>query len=145
MKKQFYATIYEQEDIVNGLYSDGISEENVLKSKKLLSNLFEFDNAMEKVFREWKVSTCVNLSNNSINRRAWLGQSSCLIIHECNERETKKAWFMLSEDEQNHANKLAESKITKFEKTWNGKLESISKLGSEDATLMESQTRLILD
>jgi hypothetical protein len=143
--KQFYATIYNMECVNNGMYSNSINELNVQKSINLLSDLNQFSEAIDKVFVNWKISTCVNLSNKSINRKAWLGQSACLINHSANERETKKAWFELSDEKRLMANYLAQQKINEFELLWNGKLESISKLGSEDATLMEYQMRLNLE
>jgi hypothetical protein len=143
--KQFYATIYEMECVKNGMYSSFINESKVKKSIELLSNLSLFENEINNVFSNWKISTCVNLSNKSINRKAWLGQSACLIHHSANEKETKKAWFELTEQQQIKANKIAEIKIKEFEKVWNGKLESILKLGSKDATLMEYQMKLNLE
>lgn len=142
---QYFDTIYKMEDVLNGMYSNSTDEENVLKSINLLSDLEQFDNAIENVFNNWKISTAVNLSNKSINRKAWIGQSACLINHKANERETKKAWFLMTEKQRELANNLAEQKIKKFEKLWNGKLSSISTLGNKDVMSMGFQMRLSLE
>lgn len=145
MSKQYFDTIYKMEDVQNGMYSNSINEENVFKSVNLLSNLELFKRSIEKVFDKWKISTAVNLSNKSINRKAWLGQSACLINHNANERETKKAWFLMTEKQRELANYLAEQKIKEFDRTWNGKLNSISTLGKNDVISMGYQMRLNLE
>ena len=143
--KQFYATIYEMEDVKNGMYSHKVNKQKINKSIELLTDLNRFSETIDLVFKNWKISTCVNLSNKSINRKAWLGQSSCLYNHKANEKETKAAWFELTEEQRIKANKIAELKINEFEKLWNGKLKSILKLGNKDVTLMEYQMRLNLE
>lgn len=142
---QFYDTIYNMEDVKNGMYSNKVDKENVKKSVKLLSDLNKFNDVIDLVFKEWKISTAINLSNKHINRKAWLGQASCLLNHKANEKETKIAWFELSEEQRIKANKIAEIKINQFEKLWNGKLKSISKLGNKDVTSMEYQMKLNLE
>jgi hypothetical protein len=143
--KQFYATIWEMEDVENGMYSNKINKMQIEKSKNLLANINKFNDTIDLVFKNWKVSTAVNLSNKSINRKAWIGQASCLFLCKSNEKETKTAWFQLSDEQREMANKIAELKIKQFEAIWNGKLSSISKLGNKDVMSMESQMKLNLE
>jgi len=143
--KQFYATIWEMEDVENNMYSNRLDKAQVEKSRLLLINPNKFNEVIDLVFKNWKTSTAVNLSNKSINRKAWLGQASCLFHCKSNEKETKTAWFQLTDDEKIKANNIAELKIKQFESIWNGKLNSISKLGNKDVISMESQMKLNLE
>jgi len=68
--KQFYATIWEMEDVENGMYSNKINKMQIEKSRNLLANINKFNDTIDLVFKNWKVSTAVNLSNKSINRKA---------------------------------------------------------------------------
>lgn len=143
--KQFYATIWEMEDVENNMYSNRLDKNQVEKSRLLLIDPNKFNSVIDLVFKNWKISTAVNLSNKSINRKAWVGQASCLFYYQSNEKETKTAWFQLSDEEKIKANNIAELKIKQFESIWNGKLNSISKLGSKDAISMEFQMKLNLE
>jgi len=66
----------------------------------------KFQRGIDRVFTEWTVS-CENfLTNQSINRIAWIGQAAvCIELGLCSGY---KGWFwMLSEQKQSQANALA--------------------------------------
>ena len=65
-----------------------------------------FELALERVITEWPKSCLHFLSNEKINRIAWLGQASMCIATGVNS--THKAGFrLMSEDEQSKANATA--------------------------------------
>ena len=62
------------------------------KSIELLSDSDMFLEVCKKVVKDWPVSTAVNLTNLSCNRRAWLGQASCCFNHGATELITRELW-----------------------------------------------------
>lgn len=99
-----------------GLYRNGRKDEiKIQKSYVCLQSPQECDSAFKNVVLGWPVSSAVNLSNRSINRQAWIGQASCCFNHGANEEETKIAWFLLTKEEQDRANQIADYYIRKFE------------------------------
>lgn len=72
-----------------------------------------FEAALERVLSEWPVSCEHFLSNDKINRIAWLGQASMCIA--TGVPSTFRAGFkLLSEDEQRTANDTAERALYKW-------------------------------
>jgi hypothetical protein len=81
-------------------------EECELAYKELLSNDNRFENALKRVIIEWKNSCEHYLTNESMNRIAWLGQAALCIelgIPSC----FRSGYFLLSENEQKKADLLA--------------------------------------
>lgn len=56
----------------------------------------------------WQVSSLVNLTNNDINKRAWIGQSTCCFSHNSPSILTRLAWNKLTQKEQRQANLIAD-------------------------------------
>lgn len=91
--------------------------------KKLLENkvieLFENSNLtekyMNKVIDEWKYSCEHNLTNISLNRVAWLGQSACCLYAKIPYKITMEMWRYVSEEKRNIACQIAEKIINKYE------------------------------
>lgn len=74
---------------------------------ELLSDVGAFRRAMDRVVDEWRLSTIHNLTNEGMNRIAWLGQSSaCITFGACAE-QTRSAFNMLSQKQQDAANAAA--------------------------------------
>ena len=83
-----------------------------------LGDLDAFAAGMEQVFKEWPNSSEHNLTNASMNRIAWLGQSAACIAR--NLPATFRGGFaMLSEERQLEANKLALKYLNKWLKSRN--------------------------
>ena len=100
------------EDYKYNFYNDippkGLTKKDCeIKYYKLLSNLNEFENYLNIIIREWKYSLEHNLSNENMNRIAYLGQA-CLArkykIPSC----FRSGFNLLNEKEQNSANNLAQ-------------------------------------
>lgn len=50
-----------------------------------------------------------------MNRIAWLGQCACCLYGGIKQDETKKAWHLLSEEQQQKANEIARKLIEEWE------------------------------
>ncbi len=62
---------------------------------------------MFKVVKEWKYSCEHNLTERSMNRRAWVGHAAaCMAIH-CPEYLTRRAWWMLTQEQRDAADHQA--------------------------------------
>ena len=74
---------------------------------ELLSDVKAFEKAMVRVVEEWPRSCAHNLTNEGMNRIAWLGQSSaCITFGACAE-QTRSAFNLLSQKKQDQANAAA--------------------------------------
>lgn len=103
------------EDYQNGMYSNSLSDFEILKQKSiyLLSNdVLFFDKAFEMIFK-WPICTDYNLSNTGLNRRAWIGQATCNFVHKVPEIITRLAWNEISEIDKIRAN-FAANRIIKI-------------------------------
>jgi len=84
-----------------------------LKYRDFLANLDRFQHGIDRVFAEWPIS-CENfLTNQNINRVAWIGQSSACIELGL-PSSFKGGFWLLSINEQQRANELAENNLVKW-------------------------------
>lgn len=113
--KQVYHNYNQWEDYQNGMFETSINPSNVLKSKKLLSNPYRFTEVAMKVVKSWVNSAEQNLTDNSINKKAWVGQSACCFNHGANKEETSAAWFQMTESQKRAANNAADNVIRIWE------------------------------
>ena len=97
-------------------------DEAKLKYCEFLSNLVLFEKTLNKVLNEWPISCEQFLSNDSMNRIAWLGQSSMCI--ETGIPSTFRGGFKLLSNENQ---KLADSMALKYLKIWLKKYEKEDK------------------
>jgi hypothetical protein len=115
--KQLYHHYLDWEDWKNGMYDDvnyGKGERIVLAAE-LLKNESELHSAMIYVSENWICSAEENLTNETINRRAWLGQAACCYQCKASESETRAAWALLTNGERDKANRIAEQIIEKWQ------------------------------
>lgn len=102
-KAGFYATK------VDGLKKDKCEE----MFAEFLSQPDLFDKTLEKVLKEWKNSCEHYLTNNSMNRIAWLGQAA-VCYHSGIPNKYSAGWFLLNEEQQNAANEVAHKNLNKW-------------------------------
>ena len=109
------------EDYHAGLYDSGNNREEMVKSSyDLLSSPYRLFVEMVRVSIEWPHCAEFNLSNQSANRRAWLGWSSCCYHHGATDEETRKAWNMLNKEQKEKANGVATVVINTWEQNYYG-------------------------
>lgn len=80
----------------------------------LLTDTPKFEAALERVLAEWPNSCEQNLSNESMNRVAWLGQASCAILFNACAEQTRGVFHVLSKDAQDLANATARKYLNKW-------------------------------
>ena len=116
--KQIYYPYWMWEDYLNGMYSDCDLpiEEMISNSLIVLSDAAVFESIISSVFNNWPIATAVNLTNTSINRKAWLGWAACNYKYKTTEISTRIAWGRLSEIERHIANLVAEKQINEYER-----------------------------
>jgi len=86
---------------------DGMkSKEGIQIYKDFLSDLSQFEEGLKGILAEWKFSCEHNLTNESMNRIAWLGQASVSYSHGI-PSHCRSGFTKMNSDEQVAANNLA--------------------------------------
>lgn len=101
-----------------------------------------YGQAMKEVTEHWKYACEHNLSNQTINRRAWIGHAAvCFKLGIC-ESTTRQAWAHLNDRQRYLANLQADKNIL----AWEQRQKSTNTLnsGENEATKLIYQTRLPL-
>jgi len=115
--KRIYHTYNKWECYPAGFYEN--SKEGMTKNEceavyvELLSDLSKFELALNRVITEWKNSCEHYLSNESMNRIAWLGQAALCIekgIPSC----FRTGYFLLTKDQQQKSDELALKYLNKW-------------------------------
>jgi hypothetical protein len=90
--------------------------------RRLLKQAIEFTgNAklygsfMRRVIAEWPVACEHHLTDQNINRKAWIGHAAACLAIQCPEDITRQAWGYLSKNQQDDANLEAELAIAAWE------------------------------
>lgn len=123
-----------------GFYKNNVEglthEECEQKYIDVLTDLPLFEKLLKKVTKEWEHSCEHYLTNKSMNRIAWLGQA-CVCYHTGVPSVYSRAWFKLTEEQQNEANLLA----LKYLNNWL-KRNGLDELKMEEASLIGRQVEL---
>jgi len=102
-----------------GFFKNVSGDEKKILSKKvteLFINPKKTEIFMRKVISEWIYSSEHNLTNISMNRVAWLGQSACCIYANVPYRVTMETWRLVPKEKQEIACNIAERLIKEYEK-----------------------------
>lgn len=75
--------------------------------------------AMDRVIKEWPITCEHNLTDNSINKKAFIGHCAVCLELGIPEYITRMAWGNLNEQQQILANKEAERAIKQWELNYN--------------------------
>lgn len=116
--KQIYYPYWDWEDFQNGMYTYENKEEAVTLigiAKDLLSSPVDFGEGAREMIFNWPKATAHNLTNRSINRKAWIGHATCCFIHDVPEVLTRIAWSELTQEQRDKANQIAEEVIRDYE------------------------------
>lgn len=71
---------------------------------------------MFRVVQEWPFSSEHNLTERSMNRRAWVGHAAACLAFGCPEYLTRRAWWMLSQEQRDAADHQATLAILAWER-----------------------------
>lgn len=114
---QYFCHYEKWEDFQSGMYrliSEKDKDIMVINAITLLKNQIEFYQSMKEMISKWETAAKVNLTNNGINKRAWLGAAACCFKHNVPEYLTRIAWNLLNKEHQDSANETAEKIIREY-------------------------------
>jgi hypothetical protein len=131
MPKQIYHPYHLWEDYKAGFY-DNISGKNtellISKVIELFSNPILTKKYMNMVIEQWQYSCEHNLTNLSINRIAYIGQSACCLYASIPSTITMQAWSKVDKKYRDIADQIAKETIEKWEQQQFNKLQLCLKL-----------------
>jgi len=81
----------------------------------VLADVGNCEKYMEKVLSEWKNSCIHNLTNPSLNKVAWLGQSACSIYNKVPATATMSTWSSIDKTDRDNADEIAKRLIKAWE------------------------------
>jgi protoheme ferro-lyase len=115
--ERIYHPYWLWEDYKNGFYENISGEEK----KQMILKVIEMFNSekltieyMNRVINEWIYSCEHNLTNDSLNKIAYIGQGACCIYAKVPNTITMEAWSLLDKEIQYRANKIAIEVINKW-------------------------------
>ncbi len=118
MSKRIYHHYEMWEDYKFGFYNNCSGFEKETKTKSVI-NLFNCKTTTEKYMRrvinEWKYSCEHNLTNPSMNKIAYLGQSACCLYDNIPNTVTMIAWSLLTDEVRERSNKIAIKLLKEWE------------------------------
>lgn len=108
--KRIYHSWDKWEDYTHNFYG-GVKEftrDNTLQTyASLLRDLDKFEGALHHIIYEWKYSCEHNLSNESMNRIAYLGQAACALVYNVPHDVCMGGYNLLTPEEQAAADNMA--------------------------------------
>jgi hypothetical protein len=94
--------------------SGKVKQEKIDKALEMFNSEELTIQYMNKVIEEWKYSCEHNLTNEALNRIAYIGQAACCLYAEVPSTITMEAWNLLSKDVQNRSDNIAKEVINKW-------------------------------
>lgn len=104
------------EDWKNGLYASNKQDELVERVKSFLSNSSLFFEISMQMLNQWPNSSLHNMSFKKSNRRSYIGQAASCFYLGANVKTTCKAWELISKEDRDMANKIADEVVEYFDK-----------------------------
>lgn len=74
-------------------------------------NAQEYGSYMVRVANEWKHSCEHNLTDQSLNKQAWIGHAAASLAHNLPEYIVRRAWGLLTEEQRIAANIKADNAV----------------------------------
>lgn len=109
--ERIYHPWHKWEDYRSNFYG-GVSEypkDNTLQLyASLLRDLPKFEDALKVVISEWKHACEHNLSNEAMNRVAYLGQASCALVYKVPHSVSMGGYNLLTDEEKAAADAMAQ-------------------------------------
>jgi hypothetical protein len=115
------------EEYKQGMWRNVSKEEEkefLQRAVLFMSDSFVFGWYMKRVVEKWIISCEQNLSATGMNRQAWIGQAACCLAIGCPEYITRKAWWKLTQQQQDKANAKADEAIKIWEVKYENKIRS---------------------
>lgn len=116
--KRIYHPYWLWEDYKAGMY-DNISgeqkKEMLLKAVEMFNDKKLTEQNMFFVIENWKYSCEHNLTNESLNKIAYIGQSACCVYAKIPNTITMEAWSLLTDEVKKRSDSIALKSIKKWE------------------------------
>ena len=116
--KRIYHPYTRWEEVPAGLWRKRSADEEARLLQEAIvftGNAALYGRWMRRVTKRWRYSCEHNLTDLSMNRKAWLGHAACCMAIGCPEHITRSAWWRLSREQQDAANLQAERAIAAWE------------------------------
>lgn len=93
----------------HGGVSDNFQKDNTLKLyASLLADIPRFEAALKVIVSEWKHSCEHNLTNEAMNRVAYLGQASCALVYGVPHHMSMSGYNLLTAEQKVAADVMAQ-------------------------------------
>lgn len=114
--KRVWVPIDQWEELHHNMWGEAQNRATLLRRAILFTgNHRLYGRYMQRVIQEWP-NSCLNaLTDQSINRRAWIGHAATALAIRCPEDITRQAWSFLSHEQQALANRQADRAIQSWE------------------------------
>jgi lysine/ornithine N-monooxygenase len=109
-----YKPYHVWEDWINGMWRTVTKDEydSYLKwAIQFTGDHVKYGESMGLVIKEWENTMLHNLTNQSINKRAFLGHCACCFNSGCPEYIVRDAWKLLSDMQRLQADDIAQKHI----------------------------------
>lgn len=113
MIKQVYIPYYEWEDFINGMWGKG-DESRLQETIEFTGDHAKYGEAMKEVIIAWPRTMLNSLTNNGINKRAFLGHCAVCFKLGVQESITRMAWKQLTDEQRYEADKVAQETIDEW-------------------------------
>ena len=111
-----YKPFTEWEEIQHGMWATVTNRKRwVKKAIEFTSDHKKYGRFMLRVVHEWPISCENALTDNLINKKAWVGHAAVALAINCPEDIVREAWGKLTDEQRLLANKEAERAIRIWE------------------------------
>ncbi len=118
--KRIYHPYDKWEDWINGMWRklSNAEEEAHYEAKAIefTGDAKLYGEFMRLVTEKWTMACQHNLTEKSMNRRAWVGHAAVCLAFGCPEYITRRAWWKLTQEQRDAADAQADLAIAKWEK-----------------------------
>lgn len=114
---QVYYPYWELEEHKAGMWRAVYGDERHTFSQaaaELMRRPADFRAAMLRAVKEWPKSCEMAMTTPGLNQRAWMGHAGCCIGTGSPEDLTRLGWHMLTREEQDVANRMADEAISEW-------------------------------
>lgn len=110
--KRVYHPFDKWEEVPHGMWSP-VEDKKLWLEKAIVftGNYKLYGSYMLRVISEWPISCENALTDNNLNKKAWVGHAACALGIGCPEHITREAWGYLTYEQQLLANKEADRAI----------------------------------
>lgn len=120
MKRVFHP-YWNWEDCEAGMWRPITAEERRVllpKAIEFTGNAELYGSFMRRVVREWPIACEHNLTDDSLNQKAWVGHAAACLAIGAPEDVTRHAWGYLTQEQQDLANRQAELAIHEWNQAY---------------------------